>query len=147
MLTFLAFEFLLLAFNDLIFQRALYMFDPDLGFKVRPYAVYGNERANEFGFNERDYPHGREPETFRVLILGDSFNWSGGQKGNYTALLDRRFEQEFGEGRVEIICAGYPQTHTGWLSNRFSVISSRACREELLHLFFPAGQVQVLPVG
>ena len=33
------------------------------------------------------------------------------------------------------------------LSNRFSVISSRACREELLHLFFPAGQVQVLPVG
>ena len=34
-----------------------------------------------------------------------------------------------------------------WLSNRFSVISSRACREELLHLFFPAGQVQVLPAG
>ena len=33
------------------------------------------------------------------------------------------------------------------LSNRFSVISSRACREELLHLFFPAGQVQVLPAG
>ena len=33
------------------------------------------------------------------------------------------------------------------LSNRFSVISSRACREEFLHLFFPAGQVQVLPVG
>ncbi len=111
-LTFLALELLLLGFNDLIFQRALYMFDPDLGFKVRPYAVYGNERANEFGFNERDYPHARRPETFRVLFLGDSFNWSGGQKGNYTALLERRFSEEFGEGRVEIICAGYPQTHT-----------------------------------
>ena len=42
-------------------------------------------------------------------------------------------------GNPEQICKG--------LSNRFSVISSRACREELLHLFFPAGQVQVLPVG
>ncbi len=27
------------------------------------------------------------------------------------------------------------------LSNRFSVIFFRACREELLHLCFPAGQV------
>ena len=35
----------------------------------------------------------------------------------------------------------------GRLSNRFSVIFFRACREELLHLFFPAGQVQVLPAG
>ena len=25
-----------------------------------------------------------------------------------------------------------------WLSNRFSVIFFRACREELLHLFFPS---------
>ena len=33
------------------------------------------------------------------------------------------------------------------LSNRFSVIFFRACREELLHLCFPAGQVQVLPAG
>ena len=33
------------------------------------------------------------------------------------------------------------------LSNRFSVISCRACREGFLHLFFPAGQVQVLSAG
>ena len=33
------------------------------------------------------------------------------------------------------------------LSNRFSVISFRVYREGLLHLFFPAGQVQVLPAG
>ena len=39
------------------------------------------------------------------------------------------------------------QSQIKGLSNRFSVISSRACREELLHLFFPAGQVQVLPAG
>ena len=35
----------------------------------------------------------------------------------------------------------------GRLSNCFSVISLRACREGLFHLFFPAGQVQVLPAG
>ena len=46
------------------------------------------------------------------------------------------------------------RTEQGWpvhsfqrLSNRFSVIFFRACREKLLHLFFPAGQVQVLPAG
>ncbi|MFQ5741243.1 MAG: hypothetical protein ACE5JX_19775 [Acidobacteriota bacterium] len=111
-LTFLALEFLLLAFNDLIFHDAFYVFDPDMGFRVRPYARYGNQQANEFGFNDRDYPHDRRPNTFRILILGDSFNWMGGQENNYTALLERRFEQEFGEGRVEIISAGYPQTHT-----------------------------------
>ena len=33
------------------------------------------------------------------------------------------------------------------LSNRFSVISFRSYREGLLHLFFPAGQIQVLPAG
>ena len=35
----------------------------------------------------------------------------------------------------------------GGSSNCFSVISLRACREGLLHLFFPAGQVEVLPAG
>ena len=33
------------------------------------------------------------------------------------------------------------------LSNCFSGISLRACREGLLHLFFPAGQVEVLSAG
>ncbi len=40
-----------------------------------------------------------------------------------------------------------PRLFSLWLSNRFSVIFFRACREELLHLCFPAGQVQVLPAG
>ena len=46
--------------------------------------------------------------------------------------------------RIRRVIFGRP--HVG-LSNRFSVIFFRACREELLHLFFPAGQVQVLPAG
>ena len=111
-LTFLVLEFLLLAFQDLIFYRVFFAFDPDLGFRVRPHVRYGNDRANEFGFNDRDYSHARNPQTFRILILGDSFNWSGGPEVNYTALLEKRLQQEFGEDRVEVICAGYPGTHT-----------------------------------
>ena len=49
--------------------------------------------------------------------------------------------------RLLALCS-LPRTNPGdRLSNRFSVIFFRACREELLHLFFPAGQVQVLPAG
>lgn len=108
-----ALEALLLLFNDTVFRSSFYVFDPDMGFRVRPYARYGDQSANEFGFNDRDYPHSRRPGTYRILFLGDSFNWMGGQKENYTAVLEARFVPEFGEGTVEVISAGYSQTHTG----------------------------------
>ena len=110
---FLLLEFLLLAFNDAFFPQAFFRFDPDMGFRVRPNAVYGaGERANEFGFNDRDYPHERSAGTYRILVLGDSFNWMGGQRYNYTELLERAFALRLGEGRVEVINAGYSMTHT-----------------------------------
>ncbi len=110
---FVAVEVVLLIFNDTFFHASFYVFDRDMGFRVRPYARYGNDRANEFGFNDRDYPHTRTPGTYRILFLGDSFNWMGGQETNYTAILERQFEEDFGPGRVEVISAGYSQTHTG----------------------------------
>ncbi|MDY6802312.1 MAG: SGNH/GDSL hydrolase family protein [Cyanobacteriota bacterium] len=88
--------------------KGLYQYDPDLGFKVRPYAN-GN---NQFGFNDRDYPLLKEPGKYRALIVSDSFNWAGGQNGNYTALLEQKFESYYGQHRVDIINAGYPGTHT-----------------------------------
>ncbi len=36
----------------------------------------------------------------------------GGQENNYTALLEKSFDQDFGPGRVAVISAGYSQTHT-----------------------------------
>ena len=39
------------------------------------------------------------------------------------------------------------KSRNGGLSNCFSVISLRAYRKGFLHLFFPAGQVQVLAAG
>ena len=112
LLCFLGAEVVLLVFHEQFFGQSFYIFDPNLGFRVRPYATYGNAQANEFGFNDRDYPHQRPPEVYRILILSDSFNWMGSPEGNYTALLEGLFEAEFGPGRVEVIAAGYSQTHT-----------------------------------
>jgi len=90
-------------------SQGLYQYDPDLGFKIRPYAN-GN---NQFGFNDRDYPLQKSPENYRILILSDSFNWAGGKEGNYTALLEKQFERYYQKPNVEVINAGYPGTHTG----------------------------------
>ncbi|MGL4498353.1 MAG: SGNH/GDSL hydrolase family protein, partial [Planktothrix sp.] len=90
-------------------SQGLYQYDPDLGFKIRPYAN-GN---NQFGFNDRDYPLQKEPGKYRILILSDSFNWAGGKEGNYTTLLEQKFAQYYQNSQVEVINAGYPGTHTG----------------------------------
>ncbi|WRH66805.1 MAG: hypothetical protein RSE13_25415 [Planktothrix sp. GU0601_MAG3] len=90
-------------------SQGLYQYDPDLGFKIRPYAN-GN---NQFGFNDRDYPLQKEPGKYRILILSDSFNWAGGKEGNYTALLEQKFAQYYQNSQVEVINVGYPGTHTG----------------------------------
>lgn len=88
--------------------RGLYQYDPDMGFKIRGHAN-GN---NQFGFNDRDYPLQPDPDIFRMLIISDSFNWAGGQQGNYTALLENQFREHYGQHRVDVINAGYPGTHT-----------------------------------
>lgn len=113
LLSILFLEFLLLIFNDLVFRNSFYIYDPDTGFRARSYASWGDNITNEFGFNDRDYLHEKKPGTYRILILGDSFNWAGGLKGNYASILEQKFETEFGDPRVEIINAGYDGTHTG----------------------------------
>lgn len=105
---FLLIEILMIIGEPYLF-KGLYQYDPDLGFKIRPY-VNGN---NQFGFNDRDYPLQKLAGKYRILILSDSFNWAGGQQGNYTNLLEEKFAKYYGDDRVEIINAGYPGTHTG----------------------------------
>jgi len=89
--------------------KGFYQYDPDMGFRVRPY-VNG---SNRFGFNAKDFPLEKRPNTFRIVIISDSFNWMGRQKWNYTVLIDEKFHQFFGDDRVDIINVGYPMTHTG----------------------------------
>lgn len=111
--TFLLIEAILLAFDDAFFGRSFYGFDPEIGFRVRSNAQYGPHRANEFGFNDRDYPHERAPGSFRVLVLGDSFNWTFGPEGNYVGRLEEMLRQALPDVGIDVINAGYPQTHTG----------------------------------
>jgi hypothetical protein len=89
--------------------NGFYQYDPDMGFRVRPNAG----GANQFGFNDKDYPLRRSPGSFRILIVGDSFNWAGGKEGNYIALLRSKFGAAADGYQVEVINAGYPMTHTG----------------------------------
>lgn len=106
-------ELALLAFDGVFFARSFYGFDPDIGFRVRPHAGHGANRANEFGFNDRDYPHERAPGTYRIVVLGDSFNWTFGPDGNYAGVLEQMLRERFPDRGIEVINAGYPQTHTG----------------------------------
>lgn len=89
--------------------QGIYQYDPDLGFRIRPYAN-GN---NQFGFNDQDYPLEKPPGKYRILVVSDSFNWAGGREGNYTALLEEKFAEYYDQSQVEVINSGYPGTHTG----------------------------------
>lgn len=105
-------EFLMIVFDPVLFKD-FYQYDPDLGFRVRAYYPIDGVLTNQFGFNDRDYPLTKTPGTFRVLVLGDSFSWAEGRDGNYTALVERRFEDLYGSHKIDVINAGYPGTHTG----------------------------------
>ena len=109
-ITFLSFFFLeaLMIVLEPYLSKGFYQYDPDLGFRVRAYV----RETNRFGFNDRDYPLQKASDTFRILVVSDSFNWAGGLEGNYTALLEKKFEEYYGGHRVDIINGGYPGTHT-----------------------------------
>ncbi len=110
---FISLELLMIVFDPYLF-KGFYEYDPDLGFRVRPHAPSDDGTlTNQFGFNARDYPLQKTPGVFRILIVGDSFNWAGGREGNYTALLERMFEHRDGAHKIDVINAGYPMTHTG----------------------------------
>jgi acetyltransferase AlgX (SGNH hydrolase-like protein) len=106
-------EFLMIVFEPYLFKGFL-QYDPDLGFRMRPnFPSFDGTLTNEFGFNDRDYPHQKTPGTFRIEVVGDSFSWAGGRDGNYTALLERMFEHRDGAHLVDVVNTGYPMTHTG----------------------------------
>lgn len=101
-------ELLMIALEPYLFQ-GFFQYDPDIGFRVRPHA----RGSNRFGFNDIEYPLQKPPNTFRILVLSDSFNWIGGIENNYTALLEKKFEEHYGRHRVDVINADYRMTHTG----------------------------------
>ena len=107
-LSILLLEFLLLVFNDTVFHSSFVIYDREMGFLVRPYA----RQSNRFGFNDRDYPLEPAPGTYRIAILGDSFNWVGSRTWNYTRLLQEMLSGYSSDPRIEVLNTGYPATHT-----------------------------------
>jgi lysophospholipase L1-like esterase len=108
-----ALECLMIGFEPALF-KGFYEYDRDLGFRVRAHAPsFDGTITNQFGFNDVDYPLQKSPRVYRILVVGDSFSWIGGQNGNYTALLERMFEHRYGGHKVDVINAGYSMTHTG----------------------------------
>jgi hypothetical protein len=53
---------------------SFFLFDPDLGYRVRPHAL----GSNSLGFNDREYPVARTPGIPRIMVVSDSYNWMGG---------------------------------------------------------------------
>ena len=113
-------EFLLIVLDPYLFKDR-FEYDPDLGFRARAYfpngfGLYGKgddgTLTNQFGFNDRDYSLQKTPGTFRIVVVGDSFGWVGGREGNYTALLERKFESHDGAHKIDVINTGYASTHT-----------------------------------
>lgn len=97
----------------------LYEYDEDIGFKVRAeakvpreFVTSGDDRTNRFGFNDFDYPLERQDGVPRIVVLGDSFQWVGGIRGNYTHMIEERFLRLLPGRKVEVINAGYPMTST-----------------------------------
>ncbi len=110
--TFVAAEVALTVGYDLFFRSSLYTYDREMGFRVRAHAAWGDERTNEFGFNDGDHVRAKPRGVTRVVLLGDSFNWAGGSQRNYTAFM-RQLLAGAGASGVEVINAGYPGTHPG----------------------------------
>jgi hypothetical protein len=90
----------------------MFQYDADLGFRVRSHTKVWGAETNNFGFNDRDYELQKAPGTYRILVIGDSYNWAGGRPNNYVTLLRKKFNQRYGKGKVEVINAGYPNTQT-----------------------------------
>lgn len=94
--------------------KGFYQYDPELGFRVRSYiSTADGNLTNQFGFNDKDYSLQKPADVFRILVVGDSFNWVGRREEIYPALLRRKLEKHCGVHKIEVINAGYLMTHTG----------------------------------
>jgi len=106
LITWLLLEIALIFLDPWLF-KGFFQYDRELGFRVRAHT----NGTNEFGFNDIDRPHAKPANTYRIIVLGDSFNWAGGISCNYISLLGKKLENERIHGKkIEVINVGYPAT-------------------------------------
>ena len=92
--------------------------DPDVGHVYRPdfeQTISGREFRTEWRSNaqglraERDFGP-KPPGLYRILVVGDSFT-VGDQvpvEQTYPGVLQRRFDADYGPGKIEVVNAGFP---------------------------------------
>ncbi len=93
--------------NDARCFSAIKKQDPDLLWKLRPNSPLSeNERLNSHGFRGPEFSIVKPPDTYRVLILGDSRSFGFGlvnYEDIYSARIQHYFDQTFGQGKTEIL--------------------------------------------
>jgi len=85
----------------------LHISDPDIGYRMRPNTVYGNETLNDGGFN--DIGHiSRKPEgVTRLSIIGDSFVFGVVPRpANFSAVVQRLADNS--GKKLEVLNMGIP---------------------------------------
>lgn len=97
----------------LMLEAGLRLFGPDL--KRVPGFTYGKAVVkNSHGFRDREYTMAKPQNTYRILVLGDSFTWGVGLDAEETLpkLLESRLSEETSSGEVEVINAAIPGYNT-----------------------------------
>jgi hypothetical protein len=99
-------EILLRIFNPIIFSHSEFQRDSRLGVRAKPFFSFGEIKTNQLGYNDRDHSFANPDNSYRILVLGDSFSWAGLQK-NYILQLGRLLQDKYPD-RIEVINAGWP---------------------------------------
>lgn len=107
----------LLGYRPASYLRQFSEFHPTLGWMKTPFAegyfqkgdVRIHEKLNSKGLRSPEYDYARQPGTFRVLFLGDSFTegYDVEAEDLFTTIIEKELHSQLGsESNVEVINAG-----------------------------------------
>jgi lysophospholipase L1-like esterase len=73
--------------------------------------TWGHEVVNNrYGFRERQFPVPKPKDTFRIVVLGDSFTWGAGLavEQRYTNVLEDLLKAKYPQKNTEVLNFGTP---------------------------------------
>jgi lysophospholipase L1-like esterase len=98
-LTIFGFEFLFSPYNYLPFNGVV---------QGKRYTWGHLVENNRYGFRDRDFKTPKPPDTYRVMVLGDSLTWGAGLavEERYTAIAENLLSSAFPQKRFEVLNFG-----------------------------------------
>jgi len=117
--------------------HGMYLFDDELGHRLRPGFASGDIRTNSWGFRDREYPLEKPNGILRMVAIGDSFTF-GSQRAedSYPKALERLLA-----GRAEVINTGVPAYSTVQEIGHLRRFGLRFHPDVVLLGLFPTGDV------